>query len=325
MSLRKIGLLLLCTISIFISCENDDDLQQLPTQTIRDRGEQQLADNISLLEYLTTHYYNAGDFEGSTNPKIDDLIIGEVPANGVLPNATDRILYTDDNDDTNDAVQVITTTFAETEYEYYILELNKGGGTTSPNFSDRVRVVYQGSLLDGSVFDSAVTPVDLNLVGDGATVAGTISGWRKVFPMFKVSESLTNNGDGTFSFTNHGTGVMFLPSGLSYFANPPTNSGIPLYAPLIFKFELLQSFIVDHDNDGVPSYLEDLNNDNEFIIDPDNTDTDDDTDGDGLPDYVDVDDDGDGILTIDEDENGDGNPMNDIGPNGLPRYLDPES
>ena len=116
---------------------------------------------------------------------------------------------------------------------------------------------------------------------------------------------------------------MFVPSGLAYFSS--ATSGIGAYSPIIFKFELLQNVQNDHDNDGIPSYLEDLNSDREFIVnfaDLKDT-TDDDTDGDGTPDYFDSDDDGDGILTINEDINGDGDPTNDIQTvNGIPKYLD---
>ena len=106
---------------------------------------------------------------------------------------------------------------------------------------------------------------------------------------------------------------MFVPSGLAYFSGNSTGA---IYDNLIFKIELLQMEEQDHDSDLVPSYLEDLN---------DNIDvTDDDTDEDGLPNFIDLDDDGDGVLTINEDIDGDGDPTNDIGANGIPKYLDPE-
>jgi len=107
---------------------------------------------------------------------------------------------------------------------------------------------------------------------------------------------------------------MFIPSGLAYFAG--SQNGIPSYSNLIFKFELLQYEVDDHDNDGVPSYIEDYN----MNLDV----NDEDTDEDEIPDYFDVDDDGDGVLTIFEDIDGDGDPTNDIGANGIPNYLDPE-
>jgi hypothetical protein len=52
----------------------------------------------------------------------------------------------------------------------------------------------------------------------------------------------------------------------------------------------------------------------------------DDTDGDNVPNYLDPDDDGDGTLTADEDANGDGDPTNDDSDgDGTPDYLDPDT
>jgi hypothetical protein len=61
---------------------------------------------------------------------------------------------------------------------------------------------------------------------------------------------------------------------------------------VIFKFELYQSEVNDHDLDGVPSYLEDVDNDLNLGND--------DTDEDGIQNFIDRDDDGDGVLTINE-------------------------
>ncbi|MDO6605437.1 gliding motility-associated C-terminal domain-containing protein [Arenibacter palladensis] len=96
----------------------------------------------------------------------------------------------------------------------------------------------------------------------------------------------------------------------------------------------------DHDHDGIPDVVyigSDKDNDglddgyegsttididvNDEINDPYNDLPN--TDGDDEVDYRDTDDDDDGILTIDEDENGDGNYANDDFDNdGIPNYLD---
>ncbi len=321
MSIRRIGFLVLSfTLTIF-SCNNDDD-SGTTTVELRDREEQQ-ADDIEAIEnYLKTYYYNASDFDDVETPKIKDIVITTNPEGRVrlwdelydpISNPTGRLRDT-------------TINFVGIDYKYYILTLNKGGGETSPNFSDKVRVIYEGRLLDNTVFETIVTPVDLDLVPLNPDDF-IIPGWRKVFPAFNVATSLLENNDGTVSYTNHGAGIMFLPSGLAYFANAPSVD-IPAYSPLIFEFELLQSFVNDHDFDGVPSYLEDIDGDTDFFLDPDDPDKegDDDTDNNRVPDYFDPDDDGDGVLTIDEDWNGDGDPTNDMSPINptIPRYLDPE-
>ena len=83
---------------------------------------------------------------------------------------------------------------------------------------------------------------------------------------------------------------MFLPSGLAYY-NAATAT-IPSYSPLVFSFKLYDLKRADQDGDGVLSIDEDLNHDGDF--------TNDDTDGDGIQNYLDIDDDGDGALTKNE-------------------------
>jgi len=297
--------LLLCAIAlvmVFISCGDDDESNR--TIVIRDRAEQQAADRDSIMDYLSTHYYNSSLFESGSNHRIDDIIITELAEGETVPDGSTLLL---------DAIETRTTVFDDTDYEYYFLSLNEGGGD-SPNFTDRVRVRYEGYLeVDGEVFDGVATPEDFPMQGIGFS-GGVIRGWQLILPEFSVAESFFNGSDGITNYNNYGLGMMFIPSGLAYFAG--SQGGIPSYSNLIFKFELLQYEIDDHDNDGIPSYIEDYN----MNLDV----NDEDTDEDEIPDYFDVDDDGDGILTIFEDIDGDGDPTNDIGVNGIPNYLDPE-
>lgn len=274
----KIAVSLLCIIVGFLSCDKDDNNNDIIEVPLEDRAEQQAKDKDSLVKYLNGHYYNASAFVANANPSsVEELIISALPEDGILPDPGNNKLLMD-------AAELKTVNYADVEYEYYILNLNPGAGGESPKFSDQVRVTYEGFDLNNSTFDSALTPVTFDLVN-------LVPGWRKAMPFFKSAESFSTQNDGTVNFTNHGAGVMFLPSGLAYF-NVSTG-GIPAYSPIVFKFDLLQVSRNDHDNDGIPSYLEDLNGDGEFTLD-------DDTDGDGIPNYLDADDDGDGIPTIRE-------------------------
>ena len=310
MSLRKIGFFILSFVVAFSACKKDDDGGDVVTIEIRDRGEQQITDKALLLEYLETHYYNKSDFDGNLNPKISNLLISEITDDITISSDADSLLI--------NAIETKSVVYVETDYEVYILRLNQGGGADSPTFADNVDVLYEGFTLDGEVFDSRV-----NLEKAGFDLLNLIAGWRKVLTEFNSAESFVEESDGTVNYLNHGTGVMFLPSGLAYFSNAST--GISAYEPIIFKFELIRVSENDHDADGVPSYKEDLNNDGEFTLNSDvDTFDGDDTDNDGIPNYFDSDDDGDGVLTINEDLNGDGDPSNDIGKNGIPNYLDDE-
>lgn len=285
MNLGKIGLLMLFLALGLLSCNKSDD-EDTPITPPRDRGEQQIVDRDSLIGYLETHYYNSADFEANPNPSISDLIITKLADGEVVPNGHTIL---------KESLKLFTKTitYSGTEYEFYVLTLNEGGGEDSPTFADNVFVTYEGFTLDNEIFDSAVTPITFDLTS-------LIPGWRKVLPDFNTAESFVDSEDGTVNYINKGMGVMFLPSGLGYFSNTQTN--IPAYSPIVFKFELLRMFENDLDGDGIPSYLEDLNEDGELTVNFENPQDadDDDTDGDLNPDYADTDDDGDGKLTKDE-------------------------
>lgn len=81
---------------------------------------------------------------------------------------------------------------------------------------------------------------------------------------------------------------------------------------------IITSTLTKDDNDGIPAALEDINGNGNL--------EDDDTDGDGIPNYLDADDDGDNVLTKDEnpDPNKDGilNDAQDTDGDGIPDYLD---
>jgi len=305
----KFCLGLLTIVAVFVACEPDDG----PTVTFEeaDRTEQQAKDKDSLLDYFATHYYNSSFFETGSNHKYSDIIITELPQDAEgnyldMPNPDQNTLLVD-------AVETHMTVFLDVDYEYYMLRLNQGGGE-SPKFTDQIRVRYEGrSVVSDEIFDSRISPIDFSLVGNGFTTFGTIRAWQLVMPAFSSASDYTIDVNGNVNYNNFGLGVMFIPSGLAYFSGITTGDA---YDNLIFKFELLQYEESDHDNDGIPSHLEDL--DSDFDVNND------DTDEDGFPDFIDQDDDGDGVPTINEDIDGDGDPTNDIGVNGIPKYLDPE-
>lgn len=318
---NKIYLLCLFILTVaFSACDDDDETTSTPP---RDRDEQQIVDNDSLIGYLETHYYNSSFFEGNANPRMNDIVITELPQDEDgnyldLPDPDMNTLLIE-------AVETHTTVHEETNYEYYLLRINQGGGPDIPNFTDDVRVTYKGNTQDNEVFDSTINPIVLDLTS-------LVPGWSRVFPQFNTADNFVLNDDGTVDFTDAGVGVMFLPSGLGYFSG--ATIGISSYSNLIFRFEFYQAEENDHDFDNVPSHLEDLDGDLSLFSD--------DTDEDDIANYIDVDDDDDGVLTryedlepdtdLEVDSDGDGDPTNDIGDgdptnddtdgDGIPNYLD---
>ena len=316
----KLHIILISILFVGFSCGDDgeDNVIEVPEA---DRTEQQVIDNDSLVGYLQTHYVNESILINNPSILFNDIGINELPEDGDLPDPDQNTLLID-------LVETFTTTYFDVEYEYYILKVNPGGSDNSPNFSDKVRVSYEGTLMDNTVFDSSISPVDFDLTA-------TIAGWGRVLPEFNNAEDFIINSDGTVSYNNPGIGIMFLPSGLGYYS--AAAGSVPVYSNLIFKFKIYQSEVNDHDFDNVPSHLEDLDGDYDL--------TDDNSDDDSFADFVDSDDDNDGTLTIDEDlepdtdltvdRDGDGDPTNDIGDgdptnddtdgDGIPNYLDPDN
>ena len=293
---------LLLFVLCLTSCKKDEeDFVSIPP---RDRAVQQEADKDSLLNYLSTHYYNSSMFETPGNYSYEDIVITELPIDEEtgeyldMPNPDMNTLLIDD-------IETFTTEFRDVEYEYYTLELNEGGGD-EPNSSDSVNINYFGNFFDGEEFDSTANPTSLDLLS-------LIPAWKVALPNFGTATDIIENEDGTFSYSNYSLGVMFIPSGLAYFNAPPF--GVPQYENLIFKFELYTAEPNDHDQDLIFSYLEDLNGNGDVL--------DDDTDNDTIPNAFDLDDDGDGVFTRFEDIDNDGDPTNDdTDDDGVPNYLD---
>ena len=151
----------------------------------------------------------------------------------------------------------------------YYLPVKEGIGER-PSKVDSVYVSYEGSLLDGSVFDKSVTPIWFDLTG-------VVTGFKEGVSEFKPGD-FTVNIDNTVNYQNYGQGLIFIPSGLGYFAQ--SSSLIPEYSPLIFKMSLFTVKKTDHDGDGILT-IDEYDKDNDGVPD--------DTDGDGLLDYLDKD------------------------------------
>lgn len=299
----KYGIFLLVTLlAISVSCKPDDDGPEPPPPP-RDRGPEAERAQAEIEAFLETHFYNYEDFKNDPeNFKIIfDTIAGENASKTPLIKQVSSKKVRD----------VVDTTVT---YKLYYLKVREGSGDR-PHFSDYTTNTYEGRTLSLEFFDSAVTPVRFNLV-DAGTSLGIIRGLQMALIEFKGASEVNTNPDGTLSFEDFGIGAVFVPAGLGYYQYPPPSGPIKAYDQLIFTFELFSREIAEHDGDGIPSYMEDLN-DNQYLMD-------DDTDGDGIPNYMDNDDDGDRRLTRDEIIiNEDGTlEFPDKNGNGIPDYLD---
>ncbi|MBU6405880.1 MAG: FKBP-type peptidyl-prolyl cis-trans isomerase [Alphaproteobacteria bacterium] len=101
----------------------------------------------------------------------------------------------------------------------YRIERPVAADIPRPSASDRVRVHYEGRLLDGQVFDSSFErgePVEFPL-------SGVIGAWREGLQYVKPGEVVT----------------IWAPAELAYGARGSGNGEIPPFSALIFRVELL--------------------------------------------------------------------------------------
>ena len=297
------GLLIAVTV---MSCKDDDDNNQemIPD---RDRDEVEQEDQEALAEYLDTHFYNYEDFENPEEGFDYSIVIDTIAG-----------ANSDKTPLSESGLIEKTFNFEEVDYTVYILKIREGEGDR-PKFSDDIYINYKGETLNRSVFDQSVVPMWFNLVYEHANVSASIPGFQAVFTEFRTASGHELNPDNTVRWNDdYGVGAAFLPSGLGYFSRSP-GGGIPAYSPLVFSFKLMQMNEADHDGDGIPSWMEDLNENGDLF--------DDDTDGDGYPNFMDPDDDGDQYPTRDEiiiHEDGTIE-LTDSNNDGTPDYLDPKS
>jgi FKBP-type peptidyl-prolyl cis-trans isomerase FklB len=109
---------------------------------------------------------------------------------------------------------VITT---ESGLQYIVL---KEGTGEMPKLTDRVKVHYHGTLIDGTVFDSSVDkgkPYETPLTQ-------VVKGWTEALQLMKVGSKIK----------------LFVPQELGYGANPRPGGAIKPFMPLIFEMELLE-------------------------------------------------------------------------------------
>jgi hypothetical protein len=293
---------------MLFSCKDDDSSSIEP---LRDYAVQYAVDIAKIENFLKEYYITVQNAPGSVTDQ--DVTFTKIAAGGTqtaiwdMPNLTFR-----------------TVKLHGIEYKLYYLKLRDGVGN-SPTNVDAVLTSYSGKRIYTTAenVDNLIDFETVKYPQSMMNLSSLIKGWSEVFPQFKAGV-FSENSDGSVNYNDFGAGVIFIPSGLGYYGSSRTN--LPAYSPLIFSVKLYAVQYVDHDGDRILSHLEDLDFDKYMytfdsgVLNPD------DTDNDGIPNFLDSDDDGDGILTKNElNLDSSGNPIlphPDCDGDGIPDYLD---
>ncbi len=316
MKIRNAYYLLIMVITL-VSCKKDDNgIAVTPPAPLSKIIAQ---DEMKLQEYFATHFYNYEEFEAQ-----EEGFDYEIRIDTIAGENSDKISLKDSENFGFETLVVksanvgITDGAEEIEHKVYYLVAKQGLGATA-NFADSTYVEYKGTLLDGTLFDSSTSPVWFNLPNE-------VSGFAHGITSLRAGNGYEENVDGTFEVKDYGIGMLFIPSALGYYAT--TEGAIPPYSPIVFKIDLLAVNPTDHDSDGIPSYLEDLDGDGRLAND--NTDLDIEKSSTFIlvPNYLDADDDGDGTLTKEEinlDTNGNFIGFRDTDGDGIFDHLDKDT
>jgi len=292
--------------TLIISCSSDDDDGATKIE-IRDPEEVKVENIAEIEAFLETHFFEFVD--NPQNPNFQKFTFDTIAGDNIdkTPMIESEFL---------DSKQVVQR---NVEYTLYFLKFREGNPEIrKPTFADSTLTTFQGITIDNEAFDTNPNPIWFDLTQ-------TVRGFYELLPELRGSSGFVENDDGTVTFNDDfGIGVVFVPSGLGFFAAPPIGSPVRRYQPIIFAVQLYKSKLADHDRDGVPSHLEDVNNNGRVDDARNGDDIGDDTNANGLPNYLDPDDDGDGVLTRDEIIiNEDGSlEFPDSNGNGTPDYLD---
>lgn len=283
-------LLFAALTSVLFSCKKDDD--DVTITPPRDRSEQYIDDIATIDTYLEEHYLTV---DADMNVTISKIPEGNTELISIK-NQTDYPLqftepvYNDNRASLLKGGRVVDPV----EYKLYYIILNEGGGQR-PTTVDSCFVDYRGWNFNNIEFDRTSTPNWITFPSFSDEQVSFISGFRQILPKLKTPEIVTPNNDGTISYTNYGNCVVFIPSGLAYF-NLSRGTNIPAYSNLAFQIKLKGLRYNDHDRDKILSKDEDYNPTGNIDIGLFNQDS----DNDGIPDFLDTDDDGDGVITRNE-------------------------
>lgn len=214
-----------------------------------------------IIKFLSTYYYNE---------TLDSLKLIENGETSLLNSGnleTQQVKTTIDNN--------------EITFNLYTYIINKGDGNTLYNDLNKGKPTNVDSLLVNYTrrslipeFVQEIEGVD-TVLGNRLTTLNTenrttlwipsgILGWSYGFTNFKPGNKNSDVGE-RLSFIGGGKGYIFMPSGLAYPSSEfvlgrDNPAALPYDQMLVFKVELLD-FVpdTDHDDDGVPSILEDPN------------------------------------------------------------------
>jgi len=211
-------------VFFFFGCTKEDD--STPEEKVVPYPVQYETDIKNIETFLKEHTMTVDSDFNVTYKKIEN------------PNVNNDISIMNQ---TNYPIQFITVNDHGVNYKIYYISFREGVGT-NPTLQDDSLVVYTGSYLSQKTDyhnESYISNTTFDTITEAnwITLSYTMLGWKSIIPLFKSGNVTVTSGN--TSYTDFGSGVMFLPSGMAYYNKEIRY--VPKYSPLIWSFKLMDN------------------------------------------------------------------------------------
>ncbi len=220
--MKKIILALFAASVLVVSCKKDDDYKEEPP---RDRGEEAIAAQNEIEEFLSKHAYNYEDFENPSEDFDYRVVFDSIAEGSGKTPLIDQVEY-----------KIVEDPYeSNVTYKLYYLKVEQGEGDPVSD-AEVAYITYEtwrmrtGELLERTSSSQPKPFVMENKFSNG--------GLKEALLEFNAADGFTENEDGTVSYDGYGIGAVFVPSGLAFFNNPPLGSPIGYYNQLIYTFQV---------------------------------------------------------------------------------------
>lgn len=220
--MKKVILILFAVSVLAVSCKKDDDYKEEPP---RDRGEEAIAAQNEIEEFLSNYAYNYEDFE---NPRED--FDYRVVFDSIAP-GSDRTPLIEQVD-----YKMVEDLYEpEVKYKLYYLKVAQGEGPAVAD-AEVAHITYETwRLSNNELLERTGSSEPKPFVMDNKF---SNTGLKEVLKEFNAADGFIENEDGTISYEGFGIGAAFVPSGLAFYNQPPLGALIGYYNQLIYTFHV---------------------------------------------------------------------------------------
>lgn len=220
--MKKVILTLFAASVLIVSCKKDDEHKVEPP---RDRGEEAIAAQNEIEDYLSNYAYNYEDFENPTEDFDYRIVMDSIEAGSGKTPLIEQVESKTVEDPFEPGVK----------YKLYYLKVAQGEGTAVAD-AEVAFITYESwRLSSNELLERTSSSQPKPFVMENKT---SNAGLKAALEEFNAANGFVENEDGTISYDGYGIGAVFVPSGLAFFNNPPLSAPIGYYNQLIYTFQV---------------------------------------------------------------------------------------